>query len=80
MQPANADQNNTVTILGEMIRLGAFLKLSGIAESGGAAKALLGDGEVFVNGEPEQRRGRQLHPGDVVQVGDERLLVAARPA
>jgi ribosome-associated protein len=26
---------------------------------------------VKVNGEPENRRGRQLHPGDVVAVGDE---------
>ena len=30
---------------------------------------------VLVNGEPDARRGRQLHPGDVVVVGDEELRV-----
>jgi len=50
------------------IRLGQFLKLGGIAETGGHARALLDDGAVTVNGEPETRRGRQLRPGDVVEV------------
>ncbi|WP_284439921.1 RNA-binding S4 domain-containing protein [Cellulomonas wangsupingiae] len=52
----------------EPIRLGQFLKLGGIAETGGHARALLDDGAVTVNGEPETRRGRQLRPGDVVEV------------
>jgi len=52
----------------EPIRLGQFLKLGGIAETGGHARALLDDGAVTVNGEPESRRGRQLRPGDVVEV------------
>jgi ribosome-associated protein YbcJ (S4-like RNA binding protein) len=34
---------------------------------------------VLVNGEPEQRRGRQLHAGDTVQVGEVQLRVTARP-
>ncbi len=52
----------------EPIRLGQFLKLVSLAESGGHARALLEDGAVTVNGEPETRRGRQLRPGDVVEV------------
>jgi ribosome-associated protein len=32
---------------------------------------------VYVNGEREDRRGRQLHPGDVVLAGDEQLRVVA---
>ncbi len=40
-------------------------------DSGGEAKALLESGSVLVNGEPETRRGRQLHPGDTVTAGDE---------
>jgi ribosome-associated protein len=59
-----------VPIRGEMIRLGQLLKLAGIVGGGGEAKALLADGVVQVNGEPEARRGRQLHPGDTVQVDD----------
>jgi ribosome-associated protein len=52
------------------IRLGQLLKLAGFADSGGEAKALLADGSVTVNGEPESRRGRQLATGDVVAVGE----------
>ncbi|KSW16593.1 RNA-binding S4 domain-containing protein [Cellulomonas sp. B6] len=50
------------------IRLGQFLKLVGLAETGGHARALLDDDAVTVNGEPETRRGRQLQVGDVVEV------------
>jgi len=32
-----------------------------------------------VNGEPEERRGRQLHPGDTVSVGDVNLRVSPQP-
>lgn len=70
----------TVPISDDVIRLGQFLKLAGLADSGADARALLGDGEVTVNGEPESRRGRQLHRGDVVEVatpaGPHRATVA----
>jgi ribosome-associated protein len=48
-----------------------------VAGSGSEAKELLADGAVTVNGEPEERRGRQLRPGDVVDVGEQRLRIAA---
>jgi ribosome-associated protein len=66
-----------VPIRGDMIRLGQLLKLAGIAGSGGELKALLAASPPTVNGEPEARRGRQLHPGDVVVVGDDVLQVVA---
>jgi ribosome-associated protein len=65
-----------IEIRGYVIRLGQLLKLAGLADSGADAKALLADGAVTVNGEPEERRGRQLHPGDVVAVGDEAVRVS----
>lgn len=65
-----------VTIQGDTIRLGQLLKLAGLAESGADAKALLLEGLVTVNGEPEERRGRQLHRGDVVAVEQESVRVA----
>jgi ribosome-associated protein len=65
-----------VAIRGDMIRLGQLLKLAGIVGSGGELKALLADTDVLVNGEPEDRRGRQLHRGDVVRVLDEELRVS----
>jgi ribosome-associated protein len=65
-----------VPIREETIRLGQLLKLAGLADSGGEAKELLSEGAVSVNGEPEERRGRQLRSGDVVAVGDEQVRVA----
>jgi len=63
-----------IEIDGDVIRLAALLKFAGIARSGGEAKTLLADG-VRVNGALEARRGRQLHPGDVVEAAGERVRV-----
>jgi len=65
-----------VPIRDETIRLGQLLKLAGIADSGADAKELLADGAVRVNGEREERRGRQLKRGDVVEADGEQLRVA----
>jgi ribosome-associated protein len=64
-----------VAILGRMIRLGQLLKLAGAIDSGSDAKHLLAAETVLINGEPDIRRGRQLHHGDVVSVGGEELRV-----
>lgn len=65
-----------VHIKGGMIRLGQLLKVAGIVDSGGEAKALIADGGVTVNGEPETRRGRQMHVGDTLAAaGQEVRLV-----
>lgn len=58
-------------VRGGMIRLGQLLKAAGVVGSGAEAKALLAEGGVTVNGEPEDRRGRQLRPGDVVAAGED---------
>ena len=65
-----------VAIAGDMIRLGQLLKLAGLAESGGEARELVQEGAVRVNGEVEMRRGRQLHRGDLVEVGAQAARVA----
>jgi ribosome-associated protein len=71
-----------IEMRGDTIRLGQLLKLAGIAATGGEAKVLLAEGAVRVNGEPEDRRGRQLHPGDVVAAAGEdlRLVTGGAPA
>jgi ribosome-associated protein len=62
-----------IAIRGEMIRLGQLLKLSGVVDSGAEIKTFLVSQPAVVNGEREMRRGRQLHRGDLVQVGDQEL-------
>ena len=66
-----------VPIRGDVIRLGQLLKLAGVVDTGGELKALLAETDVLVNGELEDRRGRQLHDGDVVTVAGDELRVVA---
>jgi ribosome-associated protein len=68
-----------VSIRDESIRLGQFLKLADLVESGADAKELIAEGEVLVNGEPETRRGRHLRIGDVVELDGLSARVAGRP-
>lgn len=65
-----------IAIREETIRLGQLLKLAGIVDSGSEVKGLLSELPAQVNGERETRRGRQLHRGDLVQIGEHELLVA----
>ncbi|MGL5824269.1 MAG: RNA-binding S4 domain-containing protein [Nocardioides sp.] len=53
----------------ERIRLGQFLKLANLIDSGSDVKPLMAAGVVTVNGEVETRRGRQLRRGDLVALG-----------
>ena len=60
----------------ETIRLGQLLKLADAVPTGAQVKDVLMTGTVRVNGEPEERRGRQLRRGDVVSIeGGEELRV-----
>ncbi|HEY4894809.1 MAG TPA: RNA-binding S4 domain-containing protein [Solirubrobacteraceae bacterium] len=65
-----------ILIREQTIRLGQLLKLAGVVDSGSEVKALLAEEPAIVNGEPETRRGRQLHPGDTVRLRGEDLRVA----
>ena len=64
-----------ILIRTEAIELGALLKWTGLAPTGGEAKQIIQNGRVSVNGEVERRRGRRLHPGDRVDVGGQALLI-----
>lgn len=64
-----------IVVAQEPIRLGQFVKLAGLAEDGGHARALIEAGGVQVNGRTEARRGAQLRHGDVVAIDGNR----ARP-
>ena len=69
-----------VAIRDQSIRLGQFLKLANLVESGAEAKPVIQDGQVLVNGEVETRRGRQLVLGDVVTLGSQSARVADESA
>ena len=64
-----------VELRDESIRLGQFLKLADLVDTGADAKGVLAAGLVRVNGDVESRRGRQLVAGDVVELGGRRVVV-----
>ena len=61
----------------ESIRLGQLLKLVDAVPTGAQVKDVLVTGAIRVNGEAEDRRGRQVRRGDVVSIdGAEDVRVA----
>jgi ribosome-associated protein len=69
-----------ITIRDTMIRLGQLLKLANLVEDGVEATELIKNGLVKVNGEIDDRRGRQLHNGDTVTVNGQTVRVSAPQA
>lgn len=59
----------------EYIKLGQLLKATGLVDSGLDAKDVIMSGEVFVNDESDNRRGRKVYPGDKVQALGEEIKV-----
>ena len=57
------------------IRLDQFMKLVGLAKSGGEAKHLIQGGEVLLNGVVETHRSKKLRPGDRVTLGEYTAVV-----
>lgn len=66
-----------VPIRTEMIRLGQLLKLAGVADDGSQARTLIEDGAVRVDGVVDRRRGRQVRPGSVVEIGTTQIQVTS---
>ena len=64
---------------GEFITLDALLKATGLAPSGGAAKAMVADGRVQVDGRDELRKTCKIRAGQVVAVPGARVRVMADP-
>lgn len=55
-----------IKVRGDYLTLGQALKIAGVIGAGGEARGFLESERVLVNGEPEDRRGRKLYPGDEV--------------
>lgn len=62
---------------GEFIELCNLLKLTGVADSGGAGKALVAEGVVSVDGQVELRKTAKIRAGQVVALGDIEIRVIA---
>lgn len=65
----------TIYLRDDFIKLGQALKVAGFVESGVDAKFAIQDGLVKVNGEVDERRGRKLYEGDVVEFDGHKIKV-----
>jgi ribosome-associated protein len=62
---------------GAFITLDSLLKVTCVADSGGAAKAMITRGEVQVDGQQELRKTCKIRAGQVVSIGGMRIAVRA---
>ena len=57
-----------IKIKSEYIKLDQLLKLSEVVDSGGHAKVIILSGEVRVNGQITEQRGKKIKPGDKIKI------------
>ena len=67
MDNSKITQSIEFQIKGEYVELCNLLKLVGLAESGGRGKALVAEGAVKVDGQPESRKTAKIRAGQVVE-------------
>jgi len=64
-----------VNIISKYITLGQFLKIADIISSGGEQKVYLTSHKVIVNDVDENRRGKKLRDGDVVEIDSQQYQI-----
>ena len=73
--PASEKASRTIPVRAEPIELCQLLKFAGLADNGGAAKAIISEGQVLLNGVVETQKRKKVMGGDRVTLGDETILV-----
>ncbi|SEQ15869.1 ribosome-associated protein [Lachnospiraceae bacterium RM5] len=69
---------NSIVLKEDYIKLGQALKACGLVSSGIEAKIEITSGNVKVNGEVDERRGRKLYPGDIVEFNEEKIEILGK--
>jgi ribosome-associated protein len=73
-------QNHTFQLTQDYIELCNLLKMVGLADSGGQGKALVAQGEVRVDGQPESRKTAKIRAGQTVEcLGNVISVVGLQP-
>ncbi|MFL6673930.1 MAG: RNA-binding S4 domain-containing protein [Massilia sp.] len=68
-------QTTTFELTSEFVELNQLLKLVGLVDSGGAGKNMVASGVVSVDGKKELRKTAKIRSGQIVTVGDLKVLV-----
>ena len=64
-----------VEIIKEPVELYKILKFESMVASGGEAKFVIAEGMVVVNGVTETRKRKKIVAGDIIEFGDEKILI-----
>lgn len=64
-----------ISIKTEFIKLDSLLKYAGVTDTGGAAKTLIQEGQVLLNGEVCVMRGKKIRTGDIVEADGMRITI-----
>jgi ribosome-associated protein len=77
LSPKNTPESlmRTIQLTKEPAELYKILKFEGLVNTGGAAKLVISDGQVIVNGEVETRKRRKIVAGDTIEFGGEQIAV-----
>ena len=67
-----------IKISKEPIELYKILKLESLVDSGGEAKYVISEGQVIVNGKVETRKRKKIFSGDIVEFGENKILVQVK--
>lgn len=65
-----------ITIHTDYITLGSFLKFIGIVGQGSDVKNYLSMNNVLINNELDNRRGRKIYPGSIIEIDDTKYLIS----
>lgn len=68
-------KQHETAISSPFIKLDSLLKFSGLAETGGDAKLIIGEGRIKVGGEVCTMRGKKIYPGDEIEVPELDLII-----
>lgn len=60
-----------IAITTEFITMDKLLKFSGVADTGGQAFMIIGDGVVKLNGVTVTEKRKKVHPGDIVNIDNQ---------
>lgn len=71
----NNNEKVEIRINTEFIKLESLLKYGGFAQTGGDAKLIIQNGEVYVNDQKCLQRGKKIRPGDSVRFGKADIYV-----
>jgi len=68
-----------VVITKEPVELYKILKFEGWVDSGGAAKSVIAEGQVRVNGQVETQKRKKIVSGDIIAFGNTEVVIRFKP-